>query len=77
MVKKRKAVAQHVENYKLRTETFLRESKIIRSGFAFDAPSGNISGPRKGDYGARVFNLDCSRVTSVSVAKINALLSDL
>jgi hypothetical protein len=54
LAKKKKAVAQHVENYKLRKETLLRESMIIRSGFAFDAPSRTISGPGKGDCSARV-----------------------
>ena len=42
--KKKKAVAQHVENYKIRKEALLRESVIMRSGYAFDAPSRTISG---------------------------------
>ena len=38
------AVAKLVEDYKIRKENVFRETMIIRSGFAFDAPSGRHIG---------------------------------
>jgi hypothetical protein len=46
------AVAKLVEDYKIRKENVFRETMIIRSGFAFDAPSGRQIGG-SGDGSAR------------------------
>jgi len=42
--KMKTAVAKLVEDYKIRKENVFRETMIIRSGFAFDAPSGRQIG---------------------------------
>ncbi len=52
LTKMKTAVAKLVEDYKIRKENVFRESMIIRSGFAFDAPSGRHIGG-SGDGSAR------------------------
>lgn len=52
LTKMKTAVAKLVEDYKIRKENVFRETMIIRSGFAFDAPSGRHIGGL-GDGSAR------------------------
>ncbi len=44
LAKAKGAVAKLMEDYKLKLETKYRETQIIRSGFAFDAPSARPMG---------------------------------
>ncbi len=53
LAKAKGAVAKLMEDYKLKKETMYRETMIIRSGFAFDAPSARPMGVA-GDGSARV-----------------------
>ena len=45
--KKKTAVAKQVEQYKITKENLLRSTVIMRSGFAFDAPSRTLKGTGK------------------------------
>ena len=64
--KKRKLAAQRKEDYKIHKETSAVRPTIIRSGFAFDAPTrlNSYGKENSGDAGARACDMQC--VTSVA-----------
>jgi hypothetical protein len=73
LLKKKTAVAKQVEQYKITKENLLRSTVIIRSGFAFDAPSRTLKG--SGECCARALFL--CRLTAAAAEKMPSLISPL